>query len=97
MVVKEGLCVDKNLALCERLVGVNNPSGKMSLYLMTPWVKRIYFQVYFLKIKKSLSDGIFRNEGPGFWVKKIMLAAALQWHNYLSVGVTNLLGPLFLH
>lgn len=35
---------------------------------------------------------MLRNKGLGFWVKKPILAAALQWHGDLSLGVSNLFG-----
>lgn len=30
----------------------------------------MFLDLHFLKNKKYVSDNIFRNEGPGFWVKK---------------------------
>lgn len=48
------------------------------------------FPSLLLKNEKNISDSIFRNEGPGFWVKKTILAVALQGHRDLSPGFINL-------
>lgn len=66
-----GLRADKNLALCRRLVWANHPGGKMSLYLMAPRVKRVYFQVYFLENRKSNRMVYLEARDPASGLRKV--------------------------
>lgn len=91
MVVTGRLCVVTKAALCDRLVRANSPSTGIHPNLVVPLVKRISFEVYFLKGNKSISNSVFRNKGAGIWVKNTFLPVALS-----STGVCHCAGVITL-
>lgn len=57
----------------------------------------MFSDLHFLKNKKYVSDNIFRNEGPGFWVKKTIQLQLSSGTGFFDLESPIFLGPLFWH